>query len=67
VTETQRVSKNYDEELAKLRKQLEDVLRDNARLQMERNSTDNENKQLQQRYLEKTEISTSVFQTSTLI
>nr|A0A125S9M6.1 RecName: Full=Cytotardin [Hypsibius exemplaris]AME17872.1 cytotardin [Hypsibius dujardini] len=49
VTEIHRVSKNYDEELAKLRKQLEDVLRDNARLQMERNSTESENKQLQQR------------------
>lgn len=49
VTEVHRVSKSYDEELAKLRKQLEDVLRDNARLQMERNSMENENKQYQQR------------------
>lgn len=51
VTEVQRVTKNYDEELAKLRKQLEDVLRDNARLQMERNGFETENKQNLQRYV----------------
>ncbi|XP_055352329.1 cytotardin-like [Paramacrobiotus metropolitanus] len=49
VTEVTRVSKNYDDELAKLRKQLEDVLRDNARLQMERNAFETENKSLSSR------------------